>query len=125
MPWSLRWNRKYALVSYIRGSLWIVPFIAMVLYWVFSRLTQAIGHWLFVTGRIDEATAFYGLSVEGARWMLDTIVTANLSFLVFTFGSLLVAIQVAGGQYTPRVIATTLLRDSVSEQVGQMSPSRC
>ena len=31
----------------------------------------------------------------------------------FTFGSLLVAIQVAGGQLTPRVIATTLLRDNV------------
>ena len=37
----------------------------------------------------------------------------NLSCLVFTFGSLLVAIQVAGGQYTPRIIATTLLRDNV------------
>jgi uncharacterized membrane protein len=37
----------------------------------------------------------------------------TLSFIVFTFGSLLVAIQVAGGQLTPRVIATTLLRDNV------------
>ena len=35
-----------------------------------------------------------------------------MSFLVFTFGSLLVAIQVASGQMTPRVIATTLLRDN-------------
>jgi uncharacterized membrane protein len=32
---------------------------------------------------------------------------------VFTFGSLLVAIQVASGQLTPRIIATTLLRDNV------------
>jgi uncharacterized membrane protein len=38
---------------------------------------------------------------------------AELSFLVFTFDSPLVAIQVAGGQYTPRIIATTLLRDNV------------
>ena len=45
--------------------------------------------------------------------MLETVITLNLSFLVFTFGSLLVAIQVAGGQYTPRIIATTLLRDNV------------
>jgi hypothetical protein len=29
-------------------------------------------------------------------------------------GTLLVAIQVARGQYTPRIIATTLLRDTVS-----------
>jgi uncharacterized membrane protein len=53
-----------------------------------------------------------GLSMAGARTMLETIVTINLSFIVFTFGSLLVAIQVAGGQYTPRIIATTLLRDN-------------
>jgi uncharacterized membrane protein len=33
--------------------------------------------------------------------------------VVFTFGSLLVAIQVASGQLTPRIIATTLLRDNV------------
>jgi uncharacterized membrane protein len=32
---------------------------------------------------------------------------------VFTFGSLLVAIQIAGGQLTPRIIATMLLRDNV------------
>jgi uncharacterized membrane protein len=44
--------------------------------------------------------------------MLETVITLNLSFVVFTFGSLLVAIQVAGGQYTPRIIATTLLRDN-------------
>ena len=37
----------------------------------------------------------------------------TLSFIVFTFGSLLVAIQVVGGQLTPRIIATTLLRDNV------------
>ena len=40
-------------------------------------------------------------------------IAMTLSFLVFTFGSLLVAIQIAGGQLTPRIIATTLLRDNV------------
>jgi uncharacterized membrane protein len=41
------------------------------------------------------------------------VITLALSFVVFTFGSLLVAIQIAGGQLTPRIIATTLLRDNV------------
>jgi uncharacterized membrane protein len=40
-------------------------------------------------------------------------VTLTLSFTVFTFGSLLVAIQVASGQYTPRIIATTLLQNNI------------
>src|SRR5262249_3945994 len=54
-----------------------------------------------------------GLGPTGARAVLDATVTMTLSFLVFTFGSLLVAIQVAGGQLTPRIIATMLLRDNV------------
>ena len=53
-----------------------------------------------------------------AQGVVDRIFSLNLSFLVFTFGSLLVAIQVAGGQYTPRIIATTLLRDNVIRMVS-------
>jgi hypothetical protein len=53
--------------------------------------------------------------------MIDLIVTANLSFIVFTFGSPLVAVQVAGGQHTLRIIATTLLRDNGIRQRGPVS----
>jgi uncharacterized membrane protein len=108
----MRWNRRYVIKSYIRASLWLVPFFSVLAYMVIHRITFAIGGWLLRSGRIDETTAFLGLTMEGARSGLETIVTLNLSFLVFTFGSLLVAIQVAGGQYTPRIIATTLLRDN-------------
>lgn len=108
----MQWNRRYLINSYIRNSLWLVPFFAVVLYWVVSTITYEIDGWLLQSGRIDAKTAFLGLSMVGARSVLDTIVTLNLSFLVFTFSSLLVAIQVAGGQYTPRIIATTLLRDN-------------
>jgi uncharacterized membrane protein len=45
--------------------------------------------------------------------MLNAIITATLSFVVFTFGSLLVALQIASGQMTPRIIATILVRDNV------------
>ena len=106
------WNRQYIIKSYIRSSLWLMPFFAVLAYMVVTRITHGIGGWLLHTGRIDETAALLGLTMAGARTMLETIVTINLSFLVFTFGSLLVAIQVAGGQYTPRIIATTLLRDN-------------
>ena len=55
----------------------------------------------------------FELGVDGAKALSNTVITLSFSFVVFTFGSLLVAIQVASGQYTPRVIATTLLRDNV------------
>ena len=109
---KMLWNRQYIIKSYVRSSLWLMPFFAVLAYMVVTRITHGIGGWLLHTGRIDETAAFLGLSMAGARTMLETIVTINLSFLVFTFGSLLVAIQVAGGQYTPRIIATTLLRDN-------------
>jgi uncharacterized membrane protein len=89
-----------------------MPFLALVAFMLVGRITSTIGGWLLQTGKIDEKTAFLGLQIAGARSLLETVVTLNLSFLVFTFGSLLVAIQVAGGQYTPRIIATTLLRDN-------------
>ena len=57
--------------------------------------------------------AFSAYGATGAKTLLDAFVTATLSFVVFTFGSLLVAIQVASAQMTPRIIATTLLRNDV------------
>src|ERR1700756_1532871 len=76
-------------------------------------LTEMLGRWMIRQGTLDPKTGLLGLSMTGARSLLGDIVSADLAFLVFTFGSLLVAIQVAGGQYTPRIIATTLLRDNI------------
>jgi uncharacterized membrane protein len=82
-----------------------VPFIAIPLELVLSRLFHQIDARFGWT--------LLGLGPSGARAVLEATVTMTLSFIVFTFGSLLVAIQVAGGQLTPRIIATTLLRDNV------------
>ena len=109
----MQWNRRYVRRSYVSGSMWVVPLFALVLYAVFHRGVNALGNWLVEQGWASESVSFLGLSVSGARTQLELFITLNLSFLVFTFGSLLVAIQVAGGQYTPRIIATTLLRDNV------------
>jgi uncharacterized membrane protein len=66
---------------------------------------RGLDHWL--------GWSFLGFSAQGAEAMLQGLITATMSFVVFTFGSMLVAIQVASGQLTPRIIATTLLQDNV------------
>ena len=101
----MQWSRLYAIRSYIKSSLWVVPFIAIPLELIATRVLHAI----------DDRSRFtlLGLGEGGARAMLEVVITATLSFSVFTFGSLLVAIQVASGQLTPRIIATTLLRNNV------------
>ncbi|MGB8341807.1 MAG: DUF2254 domain-containing protein [Chthoniobacterales bacterium] len=101
MSWKLR-NR---IRSYLRSSLWIIPVFAGMAERIFRAIVQVI--------EAHTGWAWFDLGIDGARALCNTVITLSLSFVVFTFGSLLVAIQVASGQYTPRVIATTLLRDNV------------
>jgi uncharacterized membrane protein len=101
----MRWNRRYGLRGYLRSSLWVVPFVAIPLELIITRLVHGVDAWL--------GWSLLGLSVTGAKALLESFVTVTLSFVVFTFGSLLVAIQVASAQMTPRIIATTLLRNNV------------
>lgn len=108
----MQWNRWYSLQSYIKSSLWIVPVVSLAIEVVLKRLIEQLGSWMVAQGWYDLKTGFLALEAAEAQAALERIFTINLSCLVFTFGSLLVAIQVAGGQYTPRIIATTLLRDN-------------
>src|SRR5258707_15802553 len=101
----MKWNLLYGARSYLKSSLWVVPFIAIPLELATTRLLHRIDAWFGWT--------LLGLSPTGAQALLQTFVTVTLSFVVFTFGSLLVAIQVASAQMTPRIIATTLLRNDV------------
>src|SRR6478736_3995123 len=101
----MTWKQSYRIKSYLRSSLWIVPVLAGTAERLFRIIVEEI-EW-----RVDWAGG--GLGLEGAKALTSAVITLSLSFVVFTFGSLLVAIQVASGQYTPRIIATTLLRDNV------------
>ena len=109
----MAWNRRYSVISYARSSLWIVPILAIFVGIALKRIAEYIGAWLTTHHGYDLQQGFLAVTADEAHSILDRIFTLNLSCLVFSFGSLLVAIQVAGGQYTPRIIATTLLRDNV------------
>ena len=99
------WNRRYAIVSYLRSSLWTVPLFALVVEQIGVRFLTFIDQSL----RWVPALAVTAAEAGDA---LETIVSLTIAFLVFTFGSMLVALQVASAQLTPRIIATTLLRDN-------------
>ncbi|MGB8106480.1 MAG: DUF2254 family protein, partial [Pseudolabrys sp.] len=101
----MHWKQFYYVRDYLRSSLWIVPLVAIPLELAATRILHRLDGWL--------GWAFLDLGVPGAQAMLNAIITATLSFVVFTFGSLLVALQVASGQLTPRIIATVLVRNDV------------
>ncbi len=102
----MTWSRWYAIKSYLRSAVWTAPVVALVLEQLTFRLAAA--HQLdfspipgFIYGR------------EGSIALADYVISSSTAFIVFTFGSMIVAIQVASGQSSPRIIATMLLRDNV------------
>ena len=86
----MTWNRRYQVKSYLRSSLWIIPLVALALEQVAAALAYTLDTRLAWKG--------LGLGVTGAQAMFNAVITLTLSFIVFTFGSLLIAIQVAKGE---------------------------
>lgn len=102
----MNWNRWYAFKSYMLSALWLAPLIVIALAQVTLWGARAL--------QIDfGGIPGFSFDDDGTVSAMDINITATLSFLVFAFGSLLVAIQVSSAQLTPRIIATTLLRDNV------------
>jgi uncharacterized membrane protein len=99
------WDRRYAIVSYMRSSLWTVPLFALVVEQIGVRFLA------FIDQSLKWVPALVVTAAEAGDAMA-TIESLSIAFLVFTFGSMLVALQVASAQLTPRIIATTLLRDN-------------
>ena len=102
----MNWSRRYAIKSYILSTVWIAPVLALVFEQVTFRIAYAY--------QLDVGwfPGFAPSSKEATIAIEDFVITSSIAFIVFTFSSLIVAIQVASGQLTPRIIATTLLRDN-------------
>ncbi len=93
MNWTLRNQWKWA----VRSSLWVMPALAVGLVFVIAPLIR----WL------DQATGWtwFNLSPEGARTILGAFTSSMLTFVVFVVSSLLIVVQLASAQLTPRIIA--------------------
>jgi uncharacterized membrane protein len=99
----MRWIQRYRVSSFVRSALWLVPLGSMVLAVLLTPLLR----------RIDQAMGWtlFGFGRDGARGLLAMLAASMLSLLVFVLSALLIAVQVASTQLTPRVIAATFMRD--------------
>ena len=80
----MSWSRFYGLSNYLKSSLWLVPFVAIWPQLVITRFLHRLDTWL--------GWSLLGFTKTGARALLEAFATITLSFVVFTFGSLLIAI---------------------------------
>jgi uncharacterized membrane protein len=93
----MTWLQRYHLSRTIRWSLWLMPVLAIGLALVASPLVR----------RLDRATGWslFDFSPDGARAVLGAFTSSMLTFVVFVVSSLLIVVQLASAQLTPRIIA--------------------
>lgn len=93
----MTWLQIYQLRRMIRSSLWLLPVATIVAVVVVAPLIR----WL------DQATgwSWMNFSPEGARTVLGAFTASMLTLVVFVVSSLLIVVQLASAQLTPRIIA--------------------
>jgi uncharacterized membrane protein len=92
----MTWLQRYRVRHYFTNSIWILPLLGMIAALVAAPLL----HWF------EEAMGWQSTAnPEGPRAVLATLASAMFTFIVFVSSALLVAVQLASAQLTPRIIA--------------------
>src|SRR4051794_33424753 len=91
----MNWLQRYRAGHYFRNALWVPPVVAMAA----ALLAVRVLH------RIETSMGWEsGVDPDTARAVLGTLASATFTFVVFVCSALLVAVQLASAQLTPRVI---------------------
>jgi uncharacterized membrane protein len=92
----MNWLQRYRLRHYFRNSLWILPAAAIVAALISASLLT----------RFEQAWGSQAaISVETARAVMSTVAASTFTLVVLLSSALLLAVQLASAQLTPRIIA--------------------
>src|SRR5262245_44437222 len=93
----MTWIQRYRLRRFRQFSFWFMS--------LGSILAALLAVW--VVRWLDDQTgwSWFAFTEEGARGVLDSLSSSMLTFIVFAVSALLLAVQLASGQLTPRIIA--------------------
>lgn len=100
----MTWLQRYRVRHYIRNSIWIFPLLGMAAALLIVRLLH-----------LTETTLGWESSVHPstAQAVLGTMAASMFTFIVFVSSALLIAVQLASSQLTPRIIGI-VFRDPVT-----------
>lgn len=99
----MTWLARYRLSEFVRSSFWLFPSLALLAAWLAGKLVLWLvpdPHW----PRFDDT------DVEGMRVSMAAFASSMLTFMVYAVSALLLAVQLASGQITPRLIRLTFSR---------------
>src|SRR5690349_1610039 len=93
----MSWLQRKQLRAFLKASLWVIPVFAMIAAMICAPLTRHLNDTL------ELPLLDFGL--QGARAAVTVIAGAILTFVVFFFSVLLLTVQIASGNLSPRIIA--------------------
>jgi uncharacterized membrane protein len=93
----MSWILRYRCRIFLRSSLWATAIACMVAALLVAPLVRLV----------DDRTQWtlMGFGLEGSRVLVGALASSLLTFIVVAFSIILLAVQVAGGQLSPRIIA--------------------
>lgn len=93
----MSWIYRYRLRMFLKSSLWVVPVSSMAAALLLAPLIRSI----------DQGTQWTLLhfEVDSSRLLIGALSSSLLTLIVFAFSIILLAVQIAGGQYSPRIIS--------------------
>ncbi|MFE3324438.1 DUF2254 domain-containing protein [Streptomyces sp. NPDC059176] len=95
------------LREHLRDTFWFAPTVALVLVFVLWVLADEIDAWIVDSlrreGDYADIRALVGIA-EDAKTIITTISAAMMTFIGVVFSISLVAVQMAAGNFTPRIV---------------------
>jgi uncharacterized membrane protein len=101
----MTWLWRYTIRHYVKNSIWVWPVLGMLAALVAVRVL----HGIETAMNWDS-----GLAPDTAQAVLGMMASSMFTFIVFVSSALLVAVQLASSQLTPRIIAL-VFRDPVTK----------
>src|SRR5262245_51472479 len=101
----MTWYQRYRLRHYLRNSIWVLPVLAMAAALLLVRVVD----WVDSTmGWVSD------VGPDTVRAVLGTLAGSMFTFIVFVCSTLLLVVQLASAQLTPRMIGL-LFQDTVTK----------
>ncbi len=104
------WLQRRGLRSFLTNSLWVVPVGSMFVAILFAT-------WIRRLNDIHELE-FFKFGVQGARAAVGMIAASMLSFIVFFFSVLLLTVQIASVNLSPRIISRPFKSNALKASLG-------
>src|SRR5271157_5129941 len=101
----MSWLQRYRIRHNFTNSIWIMPVLSIVL----ALAAVPLLH------HLDQSLDWEsGINPETVRTVLEMMASSMFTFIVFVCSALLIALQLASAQLTPRIIAL-VFRDPVTK----------